>query len=176
MNTDTQQFLVAFYGALLSTGVFIWNIVRTFRDQARLMITGMLEVTLPSYSPPILNLTITNVGTRPVIYMSYGAHSGPKSKFMAKLATYILKSDPKYRVWNKSNRTEDQKYLRLEPYGFAIERVDINLFTGIYKHFFVVDTSGKRHYMSNRLYKRFKTKIEDELDKIVKRKETKDDL
>ena len=170
MKAETQQFIIAFYGALLSTGVFVWNVFRAVTDRAKLMVTGIYGVQIPGPSDEFITLiTITNVGTKPIVFSNISAHGGVKPniimRILAKIFQFRNKTESVLVRPEFINRPQGDK---LNPYEYASFKANPDMFTGTHKHFCVFDTSGKRHYMRRSDFRNMRGRI---LEEKIKKKD-----
>lgn len=78
---DIITLIIAGYAALISTLVFIWNVVNTIRDKGKIRVTGFFGFTTNIYDNPyeVLYYEFVNYGTKAVYLAGFGGDFTKKS-------------------------------------------------------------------------------------------------
>lgn len=141
--------VLAIYGAGLSTLIFIFELIKTFRDKPSLKITSVIAGYIvgrnqkPGDSDPELAITITNNGTKPIV--------------VTRLAG--LKSETSFLV----NAIELPRTLNPGEY-VNVRSKFLNDFRDV-KKLFAVDSLNKRYYCDRKILNNAKQSIEGILSK-----------
>lgn len=180
MSHEDQQFIMAFYGALLSTGLLVWTITRDLRDRGRMKITGFVGTMVPGpKGNTVVPITITNVGSKTIIFEHIAGHINGKPNIVNRFLNWLrekVKMADKFFDLLKIKKGFEAVTLNpefyqkpegnvLKPYEYATFNANPQMFGKEITHFYVTDTSGNRHYMSNSTFKRIKNRLLEEAKK-----------
>jgi hypothetical protein len=131
--------LISLYAALLSTAVFVWNIINSIRDKGRIKIGGFFGHSIDGFSEPkkVLYFEFVNVGSKPITTCNFGGYfkkrfvKEGKKGFVVTTPGILKKLDP-----------GDRLQVTFETFDVIDHTV---------KNLLVYDTTGKGHKMSNKL-------------------------
>lgn len=141
-NAQLVTILISFYAALISTAVFVWNVINTLRDRGRIKIGAFFghSVMVGIESRKILYYEFVNVGGKPVTISNFGGTL--KKKFVEDGKSSFIVNTP--GLPSKLNQG-DRFQISFEEFSSIDDKV---------KAIIVYDTTGKAYKMKKKLLKK----------------------
>ncbi|MGO4548035.1 hypothetical protein AB4Z29_24880 [Paenibacillus sp. 2TAB23] len=142
--TNAQLFtiIISFYAALVSTAVFVWNVVNTLRDRGRIKIGGFFghSISIGAQSQKILYYEFVNAGGSPVTICNFGGTF--KKRYIQDGKSEFIINTPGLP---KKLEQGDRFQVTFDEFSSIDERV---------KTMCIYDTTGKKYKMNNKLLKK----------------------
>ncbi len=141
-NAQLATILISFYAALISTAVFVWNVINTLRDRGRIKIGAFFghSIVVGIESKKILYYEFVNVGGKPVTICNFGGKI--KKRYVEDRKSEFIINTPGFP--SKLNQG-DRFQITFEEFSSIDDKV---------KAIIIYDTTGKAYKMNKRLLKK----------------------